>query len=310
MKQTLFGANFEQSQKIVTKRYLVDSFNARITGRYQDYPLGFFVMVLIAMGAYCYSIIEFGKQILEKSTHNFVWSTVPIWFILPFTIYILSLLKWRKKKSLFHFHINFNCVIVMIPASVCALILGSALVVFSTGIPLIGVIWIIIGLIIMMWFSWKTRNDLIQILYEKKSNQKRLFQLLDKFVVFSKKYGWIVIGLIVLGRTFLHFDLGTVTVSDGTQRGLLDYLTFLAFPLWGIIAYMFSVAIAEHHLQGFYLAKYYEEYRLYYGFTEEEWYEGDISKEQFEQLKVEADEERKAKATSNFIEKSKREKEK
>jgi len=109
------------------------------------------------------------------------------------------------------------------------------------------------------WFKTST----LEALYGQKEFQNPLARFLEYFTVFAKKYGGIIVLLLIVLRWIFPIDRHNDLVR---AMGLVFYSFFM------LIGVYFIIALGADNFQGYYIKKYMEEYRELSGYTVEEWY--------------------------------------
>ncbi|HEM3469051.1 TPA: hypothetical protein U1B12_002249 [Streptococcus suis] len=142
--------------------------------------------------------------------------------------------------------------------------IGSAMF-FGSLIAVILNLSIIIFVIVerYLWFKKEVLNGL----YGNQSVSNPLNDVMEKFVVLGRKYGGLIIFPFVLFRLFLP-NKGEGIYENDILRSLV-----MIFGIAGpILLFYFSVAIVFSCIQGFYINKYMEDYRILSGYSIEDWY--------------------------------------
>ncbi|WP_314481549.1 hypothetical protein [Streptococcus cristatus] len=110
------------------------------------------------------------------------------------------------------------------------------------------------------------QKNTFEILYQESTYSNRGADFLDRFVVFAKKYGGIILSLIVIFRIF--FPNSDFIQQNGTLRSI-----FIAInPILFVPFLYFLYALSVNNFQGYYLKKYLEDYRQLSDYSIEDWY--------------------------------------
>ena len=110
------------------------------------------------------------------------------------------------------------------------------------------------------------QKNTFEILYQKSTYSNRGADILDRFVVFAKRYGGLILFLIVIFRIF--FPNSDFIQQNGTLRSI-----FIAInPILFVPFLYFLYALSVNNFQGYYFKKYLEDYSQLSNYSIEEWY--------------------------------------
>lgn len=297
MKKTLFNANFEESKKFVTKQYVVDCLDVAVNRRYAKYAIRFLVISIMASGLFLASVLAWEKILCVPLTKYLLPASgiSVLIFTYTFFFYFVSLLKIRKKKMLYYFAVNYakNKAMPFIWLECLAIL--SALSVYVTGIAEIGFIWFGIGCSIAIWILYEAYDNMSMAVYDVGESTNIFHRIMGKALKILKKTGWIIILLLTIGRIYLRWSIhSSYDVFFRDKSGIIIPALGLAAPLVAIVLLIYLIVIVKYHyFTGSYLSKYFEEYRVFYKFTIDEWYNLTILPEKLNTLIEEEKEARK-----------------
>ena len=282
LKRTVYNASFEESQNLVTEQYLqkcIDNSTRKIV---RKRTIGIIVMLLFSIS------IEASMPALEKYSIETPVGEIKIlsnalgafWYYaaaLIFIMYLYLRMKNRKHKLLASYtYIQSNLL------ALSELVIICSLFVFSLANVVIRGVWpsVFYGILFSYIIYDQTKKyyqRTFEKIYQRKTEEKA-WSFYARFLIFASKYGWIIVVLTALLKSF--------NASHQKEEGatFLQIIFGLAGPLIFIPAYIFMFYIAEELMQGYYLRKYYEQYRLKYNGTTKQWY-GEKSK-QYKQAKA------------------------
>ncbi|MGT2888284.1 hypothetical protein N1495_00645 [Streptococcus didelphis] len=123
------------------------------------------------------------------------------------------------------------------------------------------------------------KQRITQSLSGEKPYHNSLATLIDKFVIFSKKYGGLVVLILIVFRFFFPIDKSNDIVRT---VGMFVYMLGALFLIYVTTSLLFDI------IKGYYLKKYLEDYRQISGYSIE-WY-GKTAKIYKESLKKDVSE--------------------
>ncbi|RSJ24998.1 hypothetical protein D8825_09510 [Streptococcus intermedius] len=193
-----------------------------------------------------------------------VWMAILLGLgVLFFVIYIKDILKIKNNRVLSYYYYNKVMFLLMISFCLQTVILaisGSGL--FFGNFLSSMVFTFIYGLVFLDRYQW-FKTSTLEALYGQKEFQNPLARFLEYFTVFAKKYGGIIVLLLIVLRWIFPIDRHNDLVR---AMGLVFYSFFM------LIGVYFIIALGADNFQGYYIKKYMEEYRELSGYTVEEWY--------------------------------------
>ncbi|MGG9991461.1 hypothetical protein ACQ7BN_03190 [Streptococcus suis] len=268
MKKTVWNASLEESMNLVTDKYIQTSLEDIEKNGYKKKILGFltvefFMFLFSFIGPY--SDKEVGKILYVDAEILF---SIPLWLgLVVIVLYLFDTRKIRHSRILSYYYFNKNMFLMMSLLNFQAIVLftiGSAMF-FGSLIAVVLNLSIIIFVIVerYLWFKKEVLNGL----YGNQSVSNPLNDVMEKFVVLGRKYGGLIIFPFVLFRLFLP-NKGEGIYENDILRSLV-----MIFGIAGpILLFYFSVAIVFSCIQGFYINKYMEDYRILSGYSIEDWY--------------------------------------
>ncbi|AND80010.1 hypothetical protein [Streptococcus pantholopis] len=278
-KQTLFNATLEESMNLVTDKYIQTAMEDINEKGYKRKILGFFTMIFFMLCMYWLGI--YTDSHLEKP----YFINTSILMLPPLIIgvlitchYLFELIKVKQSRILSYYYYNKNMLAVVscfaLQAVIYSIIGSSSVLGNILGTGIYGLLFIFIGFERYRWF----KEDTLASLYGQQDFNNPLARFLDYFVIFSKKYGGLVVLLLFLLRLFLPGG------SDIYHNDIIRNVVLIFFPLPLALGVYFVVALGADNFQGYYLQKYLEDYREMSGYSIEEWY-GPKSKKYKESLR-------------------------
>ena len=264
MKQTIFNASLEESMNLVTDKYIQTAMEDIKEKGYWRKIIGFltvniFMYLLYLLGIYADTHLKTSLPIKTS-----VLVLVPLFISLCGTaLYFFEVTKISNNRVLSYYYYNKDMFIVVsclyaqiewLMVSFTFSILGVLL-----AIMLYGVILLFVFMDRYQWFKTST----LEALYGQKEFQNPLARFLEYFTVFAKKYGGIIVLLLIVLRWIFPIDRHNDLVR---AMGLVFYSFFM------LIGVYFIIALGADNFQGYYIKKYMEEYRELSGYTVEEWY--------------------------------------
>lgn len=268
MKKTIWNASLEESMNLVTDKYIQTSLEDIEKNGYKKKILGFltvefFIFLISFIGPY--SDKEVGNILFVEAKILF---SIPVWLgLLVIVHYLMDARKIRHNRILSYYYFNWNMFLMVSLLNyqvfvLCAI--GSAMF-FGSLIAVILNLSIIIFVIAerYLWFKKEVLNGL----YGNQSVSNPLNDVLEKFVVLGRKYGGLIVFPFVVLRLFLP-NQGKGIYENDFLRSLV-----MIFGIGGpILLFYFIVAIVFSCIEGFYINKYMEDYRILSGYSIEDWY--------------------------------------
>lgn len=279
MKKSIWNASFEESKKIVTREFMLRCFTGLQNEEYRWYPFYFCVlniMISLALGGVIviweHAILEISVKAHLLQTLLFVLGSI----VMLYSPYIIVFLRLRKKKVLSRYYIKAAAVPAIIWACLVAFMGGCAISV--VGFHHLGIVLLAIGLTTMILYPFREKHKLITKLYNLEKRTYPIYRWLVKAIT-------VTLIFVIFKLLPLHTGTRDMLEVHGFEFVIVAFLA-LVIP---IVVFLLMIQYAKELLEAFYLAKYYEEYRLLFEFNKEEWYEGQISQERCAQFKGEYD---------------------
>lgn len=283
MKKTLFNASLEESMNLVTDKYIQTSMEDINEKGYWRKIIGSFTMILFILMFHVVAVV------LEESHADTVVmkqsNLTPIWIVLSLGIvinYFRNIAKVKNDRILSYYYYNNSMAALVGVYLLQAIIMFIVLSVSVTDNFLPLILYSILFLAIIISRVISISKEIKRILYQSEKNNNRVARFLEQFVVFSRKYGWLVVLILYFLRNYFKY-----TPSETATAGEFDTLQIIGgwlCPLMMILPLYFMFALVEDNFQGYYLKKYLEDYRQLTDYSIEEWY-GKKSKMYKESLK-------------------------
>ena len=264
MKQTIFNASLEESMNLVTDKYIqtaMEDINEK----------GYWRKIIGGLTTLFFMFLMYWLGVAVDTLHvRFYFLKVSVWMaillglgVLFFVIYIKDILKIKNNRVLSYYYYNKVMFLLMISFCLQTVILaisGSGL--FFGNFLSSMVFTFIYGLVFLDRYQW-FKTSTLEALYGQKEFQNPLARFLEYFTVFAKKYGGIIVLLLIVLRWIFPIDRHNDLVR---AMGLVFYSFFMLMGVY------FIIALGADNFQGYYIKKYMEEYRELSGYTIEEWY--------------------------------------
>lgn len=264
MKQTIFNASLEESMNLVTDKYIqtaMEDINEK----------GYWRKIIGGLTTLFFMFLMYWLGVAVDTLHvRFYFLKVSVWMaillglgVLFFVIYIKDILNIKNNRVLSYYYYNKVMFLLMISFCLQTVILaisGSGL--FFGNFLSSMVFTFIYGLVFLDRYQW-FKTSTLEALYGQKEFQNPLARFLEYFTVFAKKYGGIIVLLLIVLRWIFPIDRHNDLVR---AMGLVFYSFFM------LIGVYFIIALGADNFQGYYIKKYMEEYRELSGYTVEEWY--------------------------------------
>lgn len=276
MKKTLFNADFEESKKFVTRQYALNCLDIAVNKQYVKYAIRFLLISLTASALFLVSVLAWEKILCIPLTKYLLPASEisALIFLILFTLYAVSLFRIRKKKMLYYSAVCYAESGAMPFIWFECLAIFCTVPVYVVGIAEVGFLWFIVGCFITSWMVYKEYYDLLVFLYDRDKPYNAAFRLLGAFLKTLKKLGWIFILLLTICRNFLRGQMDSrYDVLFRDKPGIIIPALGLIIPLLlGILLLAYLLINVQYSfVNGFYLRKYFEEYRVLYEFTKDEW---------------------------------------
>lgn len=264
----LFKFSFEESEYIVDETFVKRSMEKSNNKRF----LGILLINLLIYGFIVLTPIMveiFIEGNTEISSISWQWGSL-ILLLLFYLIYFGLSVKYNKrnvtKKYLTNLYLTILFFILMLIFPIfTAIMLSSTSKIIA-----------ILSLLVMVAIIWYTLPRLVKGINNSVSTKETFNSLA---YLMSEKVGNL---LMIMGTSGVAAGAAIVNIiSDGTSNRIIDAIIFPFMPTAGYLVLYF---IFIEFYKGYYVVKYFEQYRVKFGYSIEEWY-GKNSKEYKESLK-------------------------
>lgn len=278
MAKNMFNASFEESNNLVTEKYIQSCETNSTTKVISKRTLGIIVTLLFGVGAYYFSIFlesysletSVGEVVLLPTIFGNMWHILAL---IVFLGYIVNLIRYRNRRLLssFSFTQAMTCSAFLFGVLVLLLMISIANIVMASSFPT--VVYLIITVILVYSQVINYDKSIRKALYSEEIYSNKFLSFFEKFSKIARRYGSIaVICLFFLNRFFNKKVQGLE--DDSMIKQAAGFLA-PAMALIGLVAIFY---LAQEIMQGYYLNKYYEDYRELYDGSKKVWY-GPKSKE-------------------------------
>ena len=251
MKQTIFNASLEESMNLVTDQYIKTSFEDFNEKGYEGKLLGFITMQFILFLIFLFSIW------IDSQNLQFLFMKVSL---------IIDLTKIKNQSILSYYYFNVWSNFVIFLLCLQCLVIGIAGAGTIIGEILSGTLYTVAFILYFIRLFQNFQKNTLEILYQESTYSNRGADFLDRFVVFAKRYGGLILFLIVIFRIF--FPNSDLIQQNGTFRSIFVAINPIIFVPFLYFLYVLSV----NNFQGYYLKKYLEDYRQLSDYSIEDWY--------------------------------------
>ena len=267
MKQTIFNASLEESMNLVTDQYIKTSFEDFNEKGYEGKLLGFITMQFILFLIFLFSIW------IDSQNLQFLFMKVSLingaFFglgFVGFVGYLIDLTKIKNQSILSYYYFNVWSNFVIFLLCLQCLVIGIAGAGTIIGMILSGALYTVAFILYFIRLFQNFQKNTLEILYQESTYSNRGADFLDRFVVFAKRYGGLILFLIVIFRIF--FPNSDLIQQNGTFRSIFVAINPIIFVPFLYFLYVLSV----NNFQGYYLKKYLEDYRQLSDYSIEDWY--------------------------------------
>ena len=276
-KNKLFGASFEQSKRIVPRRFATEDgaqMGVSVSMNFWKRALG---LVGLMFSALFYMLGVSWPDGIRQSVQNqqSVSSVVvgDVGYLLRYlvlaTIILFSALIILNLIPKLNYAFQLLYATLILIAFFCLCFIGS--LPFSVGLTIDAFGWIAFGIQLMFCIFLFKKLFLNQVkrfkdeLYNRKEVEAEDWEETTSKLL--KRYGGILLGLAILNRW--TFKIGEIFSSNTDLGNFLFGFVFL-----GMIYLFFLVGglVFKNFIRGFYFFKYRKEYREYFNITNEQWY--------------------------------------
>ena len=276
-KNKLFGASFEQSKRIVPRRFATEDgaqMGVSVSMNFWKRALG---LVGLMFSALFYMLGVSWPDGIRQSVQNqqSVSSVVvgDVGYLLRYlvlaTIILFSALIILNLIPKLNYAFQLLYATLILIAFFCLCFIGS--LPFSVGLTIDAFGWIAFGIQLMFCIFLFKKLFLNQVkrfkdeLYNRKEVEAEDWEETTSKLL--KRYGGILLGLAILNRW--TFKIGEIFSANTDLGNFLFGFVFL-----GMIYLFFLVGglVFKIFIRGFYFFKYRKEYREYFNITNEQWY--------------------------------------
>lgn len=267
MKQTIFNASLEESMNLVTDQYIKTSFEDFKEKGYEGKLLGFITMQFILFLIFLFSIWIDSQnlQFLFMKVSLINGALFGLGFV-GFAGYLIDLTKIKNQSILSYYYFNVWSNFVIFLLCLQCLVIGIAGAGTIIGMILSGALYTVAFILYFIRLFQNFQKNTLEILYQESTYSNRGADFLDRFVVFAKRYGGLILFLIVIFRIF--FPNSDLIQQNGTFRSIFVAINPIIFVPFLYFLYVLSV----NNFQGYYLKKYLEDYRQLSDYSIEDWY--------------------------------------
>lgn len=267
MKQTIFNASLEESMNLVTDQYIKTSFEDFNEKGYEGKLLGIITMQFILFLIFLFSIWVDSQnlQFLFMKVGLINGAFFGLGFV-GFAGYLIDLTKIKNQSILSYYYFNVWSNFMIFLLCLQCLVIGIAGAGTIIGMILSGALYTVAFILYFIRLFQNFQKNTFEILYQESTYSNRGADFLDRFVVFAKRYGGLILFLIVIFRIF--FPNSDLIQQNGTFRSIFVAINPIIFVPFLYFLYVLSV----NNFQGYYLKKYLEDYRQLSDYSIEEWY--------------------------------------
>ena len=267
MKQTIFNASLEESMNLVTDQYIKTSFEDFNEKGYEGKLLGFVTIQFILFLIFLFSIWVDSQnlQFLFMKVSLINGALFGLGFV-GFAGYLIDLTKIKNQSILSYYYFNVWSNFMIFLLCLQCLVIGIAGAGTIIGMILSGALYTVAFILYFIRLFQNFQKNTLEILYQESTYSNRGADFLDRFVVFAKRYGGLILFLIVIFRIF--FPNSDLIQQNGTFRSIFVAIIPIIFVPFLYFLYVLSV----NNFQGYYLKKYLEDYRQLSDYSIEDWY--------------------------------------
>ncbi|WP_149555379.1 DUF2207 domain-containing protein [Streptococcus cristatus] len=267
MKQTIFNASLEESMNLVTDQYIKTSFEDFNEKGYEGKLLGIITMQFILFLFFLFSIWVDSQnlQFLFMKVGLINGAFFGLGFV-GFAGYLIDLTKIKNQSILSYYYFNVWSNFMIFLLCLQCLVIGIAGAGTIIGMILSGALYTVAFILYFIRLFQNFQKNTLEILYQESTYSNRGADFLDRFVVFAKRYGGLILFLIVIFRIF--FPNSDLIQQNGTFRSIFVAINPIIFVPFLYFLYVLSV----NNFQGYYLKKYLEDYRQLSDYSIEDWY--------------------------------------
>ena len=252
---------------LVTDQYIKTSFEDFNEKGYEGKLLGIITMQFILFLIFLFSIWVDSQnlQFLFMKVGLINGAFFGLGFV-GFVGYLIDLTKIKNQSILsyccFNKWVNFMIFLLGLQCIVIG-IAGAGTII---GMILSGALYTVAFILYFIRLFQNFQKNTLEILYQESTYSNRGADFLDRFVVFAKRYGGLILFLIVIFRIF--FPNSDLIQQNDTFRSIFVAINPIIFVPFLYFLYVLSV----NNFQGYYLKKYLEDYRQLSDYSIEDWY--------------------------------------
>ena len=252
---------------LVTDQYIKTSFEDFNEKGYEGKLLGFVTIQFILFLIFLFSIWVDSQnlQFLFMKVGLINGAFFGLGFV-GFVGYLIDLTKIKNQSILSYYYFNkwvgFMTFLLLLQCLVIGIAGAGAII----GMILSGALYTVAFILYFIRLFQNFQKNTLEILYQESTYSNRGADFLDRFVVFAKRYGGLILFLIVIFRIF--FPNSDLIQQNGTFRSIFVAINPIIFVPFLYFLYVLSV----NNFQGYYLKKYLEDYRQLSDYSIEDWY--------------------------------------
>ncbi|MBP1044529.1 hypothetical protein I6N95_26315 [Vagococcus sp. BWB3-3] len=272
MKQSAINASFEESQKLVNEKYINKALKSSDGKVVRSTILGVTVTLLAIIG--CYYFFQFLERVSETRIDVIPLRFGFTWHISCLIIYIyffIGLLRVKSQKMLTTYYFTQVMSMAMTLAFLLLFLFLLSISVKFTNSYFLVIVYMLIFILFFVHQIISLINRIKKSLYGVAEYTNPFIVFFEKFMRFSRRYGAIVVIVGFFANRFLGDDL------NGEPSFITQVLGLLS-PVLALIGFIVIFRLSEEIMQGYYLNKYFEDYRELYDGSKKVWY-GPRSKE-------------------------------
>ena len=252
---------------LVTDKYIKTSLEDFNEKSYEGKLLGFVTMQFILFLIFLFSIWVDSQnlQFLFMKVSLINGALLGLGFV-GFVGYLIDLTKIKNQLILSYYYYNKWVSFMIFLLCLQCLVIGIAGAGTIIGMILSGALYTVAFILYFIRLFQNFQKNTLEILYQESTYSNRGADFLDRFVVFAKRYGGLILFLIVIFRIF--FPNSDLIQQNDTFRSIFVAINPIIFVPFLYFQYVLSV----NNFQGYYLKKYLEDYRQLSDYSIEDWY--------------------------------------
>lgn len=266
-KKTIYQATFEESESFVSniaiERAIEHSQSKVVNKRLFGVIFIYFLLYLV------YLLFQFAK-LRTHDNLEFVVLRIPLfWIITSGCIcipYIVCVIKNRNKQKVnlpyyYNFYSTLSVIVLILFMFIFSLDLANSVLKSSW----VYILYSLLFIIFIFDLNRKVTKNIEMKLY---GTEKNLSNIVDFFQKNQKYFG--ILGGLIIGLKLLYNLL--FSNSGNGESDFVSAIIMALFPLLMFVGVLVPIYLKDEILVGYYIAKYSEEYRLKYGYSNLEWY--------------------------------------